>query len=498
MSNTNSEKINKSESVLKEALLEYEALLNAAKNKLVENNSKELNSLIEKFLKESENKKESDKTKTKESGKDKKIQESTMVQKPIGEIREEVPVVAPATVNMKEASLAEVEAAFDGAQPDDEFQVVRGGESPMGGDPSQVSGNGDNFDLTSIEGEIDEMMKEINKAEEMQNAQPVQQQQQAVEGQAQSANPVDRFKQIHEEMGKYLKEIDEMNANQQMMDEFHKKMCETFGEGYKATMDESRLAEMFNMFKQVQSGKAAEPVNSFQADASAKPAPPQGTVAEVAKAPEEETKIVDEVHGVSLANNKLVGAEVQPRLDYGKGYAEHRVRLALQKESLDKKMGALVKENLALTKKLNTANATLAEAKTSTKTLSENYAKVTTALEKYRGLLKEMAVLNTNISYANSLFLNEGMALTFKDKQEIIGKFKKVGSINESEKVYKQILKEYTESKKTITESLEDKVASTIVESSSKNVIEESMNSGDDHVNRLLKLSGLGEKKKVM
>jgi hypothetical protein len=497
MSNTNSEKINKSESVLKEAVLEYEEILKVAKNLVVENNSKELNGLVEKFLKESENK-ESVKTKNQEPAKGKKIQESTMVQKPIGEVKEEVAVVAPATVNMKEPSLAEVEAAFDNANHNDDFQVVQGGGQPeTGGVSPEGSGNGsgESFDLTSIEGEIDEMMKEINKAEEMQNVQQPAAAAPTAAAPQQQSNPVDRFKQIHEEMGKYLKEIDEMNANQHMMDEFHHKMSEMYGENYKTQLDEARIAELFNMYKQVQSGNAGKPTNDFQADAKTQAAP-QGAVAEVA-APVEENK-VDEVHGVSLSNNKLAGAEVQPRLDMGKEYAEHRVRLALQKESIDKKLSALLKENLALTKKFNKANTELNESKKASKTLLTLNENFKGALEKYRVQLKEMAVLNTNISYVNNLLVNEGIALTTKDKQEIIGKFKKVGSVNESEQIYKTILKEYTETKKTITESLEDKVTSTIVEPSSKNVIEESMNSGDEHVNKMLRLSGLSEKKKVM
>ncbi len=480
----------KNESVLKEALLEYEQVLKAAKNKLVENNSKELDSLIEKFLNESENKKEPVVAITNEP-KSGNIQESTMVQKPIGGIKEGMGIVEPNTINMKEASLAEVEAAFDNANPNDDFQVVRndGNITPeIGGIETQqqapiTGGNEDSFDLTSIEGEIDEMMKEINQVEQMQ-AQQAQQQQvaQQLAQQPENNNPVDKFKKIHEEMGKYLKEIDEMNANQNLMEEFHSKMSEMYGETYKAQMEETKVNELFDMYKKVKGGNTDKPVNAVQEVVS----------------PEVPETPVEEGHGVSLSHNKKVGQEVQPRIESGKGYAEHKIRVALQNESIEKKMAALLKENMSLTKKLNTSKTSLTEATAKTKTINTLNESYKVALEKYREQLKEMAVLNTNISYVNNLLVNEGFALSTEDKKNIIEKFKKVSSINESEKVYKQTLKEFSEIKKeSMSETFENKIASTIVESSSANVIEESFG-GDEHVHKMLRLSGITSKKSLM
>lgn len=480
MTNTNTEKI-KNESVLKEALLEYEEVLKAAKNKLVENNSKELDSLIEKFLKESNEPKVAVNKEPKEG----KIQESISIQKPIGEMKEEVAVVAPNTINMKEASLSEVEAAFDNASPNDDFQVVRndGGQQNQAlagasNDQQQLplGGNEDNFDLTSIEGEIDEMMKEINQAEQMQ-AQQAQQQQLA-----QQESPVDRFKKIHEEMGKYLKEIDEMNANKNLMEEFHSKMSEMYGETYKAQMEESKVNELFDMYKKVKGGNADKPVNQVQEEV----------------APSVAEKPVEESHGVSLSHNKHAGEEVQPRIENGKEYAAHRIRVALQNEATTKKISALIKENIALTTQLNKTKGNLSETTVKTKSMSSLNESYKVAIEKYRNQLKEMAVLNTNISYVNNLLVNENFALSIEDKKNIIEKFKPVASINESEKIYKEVLKEYSESKKSsIVESLENKIASTIVESSSANIIEESIGS-DEHINKMLKNAGITPKKTIM
>lgn len=481
------EKNNTNESILKQVVLEYEEVVNAAKNKLAENNSKELDGLIAKFLKESENRNEPfTKADHKESlnADGKAVEESTMIQKPIGEsVKEESAVPA---VNMKEASLSEVEAAFDGAGPDDEFQVVRSDDQQM-----PANGSVNNFDLTSIEGEIDEMMKEVNQAEQMQaqaqqsHEEPVTPPTSAPVAAVASQNPMDKMKEMYEGMGKFIKEMEEMNNNQAMMNEFHQRMSEMYGESYKAQMDEAKLGELFSMYKKVKGGAGSHKEEEAK------------SVAEVA------APAVDENHISSLSGNKIVGAEEQPRLDYGKGYAEHKVRLALQKESIEKKMTGLLKENLNLTKQLNKVKKDLNESTVKAakvdefKKLNEKH---NAALVKYRNLLKEMAVFNTNLSYTNNLLVNESFALSMKDKENIIEKFKKVGSILESEQTYKKLLDDFTTSKKSVKESLEDKVNTTIVESSSAKKLEESTgeasNVVNEHIEKILKYSGVPQEKK--
>ena len=485
------EKNNSSESVLKEALLEYEEVIKAAKNKLAENNSKELDSLITKFLKESENKNEPfNKAKTQESTNvDKKVQESTMIQKPIGEVVKEG-MVSPAAINMKEASLSEVEAAFDNANADDDFQVVRSDDQQQ----QMPSDGSNNFDLTSIESEIDEMMQEVNNAEQMQLQQQAPQaapQAQATVPSPAMSNPNDpmaKMKEMYEGMGKFLKEMEEMSTNQAMMNEFHSKMSEMYGESYKAQMDEAKIGELYSMYKKVKSGDAGKPANKVD----------ETQVAEVA-APEA-APAVDEVHGVALSANKLVGAEMQPRIENGKGYAANKIRVALQNEA--KKLTGVLKENLSLTKQLNKTKTALTESQgkvkdvDAIKKLNGDYKN---ALDKYRVQLKEMAVLNTNISYVNNLLINEGLALSVKDKEEIIEKFKKVGNIHESEETYKKLLKDLSESKKSTKESLEEKVSSVIVENSSANKLEESVGSVEnEHINKILRYSGLTPKKQIV
>jgi hypothetical protein len=162
------------------------------------------------------------------------------------------------------------------------------------------------------------------------------------------------------------------------------------------------------------------------------------------------------------------------------------MRLAMQEQltQMSKKMGALIEENKKLTKKLNETK----KYKESVGTLVEGYK---TALEKYRNQLKEMATFNTNLAHVNNLLVNEELALTQDDKIKIINEFKKVDSIASSQKVYKNFLTEMKGSKKTLTESVERKVAASVQPSSKQKldeVVEKTAYADDKHVQRMKKL----------
>lgn len=150
----------------------------------------------------------------------------------------------------------------------------------------------------------------------------------------------------------------------------------------------------------------------------------------------------------------------------------------------NKRIAGLVNENKKLTKKLNEFK----KSKDSAITLVENYK---TALEKYRNQLKEMAVFNTNLAHVNNLLVNEGLALTQADKIKIINEFKKVGSITESQDKYKNFLSEMKENKKTITESIGDKVTASIQPSSKQKldeVVEKTAYENDEHIKKMKSL----------
>jgi len=194
-----------------------------------------------------------------------------------------------------------------------------------------------------------------------------------------------------------------------------------------------------------------------------------------------EANDVDEAHGLSYSSRRKMSGRELPGEDYlSQGEKNHSPYV----QESQKKINGLIKENKNLTKKLNEVKS----YKGTVSGLLENYK---TALEKYRNQLKEMAVFNTNLAHVNNLLVNEELALTQEDKIKIINEFKQVDSITDSQKKYKSFLTEMKENRKTISESLEDKV-STSIQPSSKHkldeVIEKTAYADNDHMNRMRKI----------
>ena len=90
------------------------------------------------------------------------------------------------------------------------------------------------------------------------------------------------------------------------------------------------------------------------------------------------------------------------------------------------------------------------------------------------------------------------MALTANDKISIINKFKNVNSLDESDKVYGEILSEMKVGKKTITEDVEGQVGNTVGESS-KQVLDEAIErtayQDNEHVQKIKNLMKYVDKK---
>ncbi len=211
-------------------------------------------------------------------------------------------------------------------------------------------------------------------------------------------------------------------------------------------------------------------------------------VASVLGAPAMEEQEVDEnlEHTQTHANARKTGA--QNHVNYGK---EERLRDAMKNENKETKISSLINENKSLTKKLNETK----KYKQSVTTLVEQYK---SALEKYRNQLKEMATFNTNLAHVNNLLVNESLALTQEDKIKIINEFKKVDTIAESQKKYKEFLTEMKESKPTLTESIENKVSASI-QPSSKQIIDEAKEvtayADNAHIQKMKKLIEYVEKR---
>lgn len=199
---------------------------------------------------------------------------------------------------------------------------------------------------------------------------------------------------------------------------------------------------------------------------------------------------LEEAHGMAYSSRRNMAGRSLPGSEYlGKGEADQSPA-ALQEAKT--KINGLIAENKKLTKKLNESK----KFKESATNLVENYKN---ALEKYRTQLKEMAIFNTNLAHVNNLLVNEELALTQEDKLNIIKEFKQAKSINESQEMYKNLLSEMKVNKKTISESLETKVSTSIQPSSKQKldeVVEKTAYANNEHIKKMQKLMFFGEKKR--
>ena len=150
---------------------------------------------------------------------------------------------------------------------------------------------------------------------------------------------------------------------------------------------------------------------------------------------------------------------------------------------MEKRMNSLIEENKKMTKKLNESKAEQKKHES----LLEEQAKIKDTLVKYRDQLSEMAIFNTNLFGVNRILVNEELALTSEDKKAIVDRFKNVKSITESEKTYETVLNEMQSAKKTITESVEEKVTDSIDKSSSEKVVEQTAYV-NEHVDKIKNL----------
>jgi hypothetical protein len=148
-------------------------------------------------------------------------------------------------------------------------------------------------------------------------------------------------------------------------------------------------------------------------------------------------------------------------------------------------------ESIAKAKLVETVgkyNRLLSEAK---KLKSEN-DEMKQSLVKFRNMLTESVVFNSNLTYVTKLFTE--FATTKDEKNTIISRFdNEVSSIKESKKLY-SILKNELTNKKTITESIDNKITKDISSGSSK-VLTESTAYIDPSTKRILDLIKRVERK---
>ena len=92
------------------------------------------------------------------------------------------------------------------------------------------------------------------------------------------------------------------------------------------------------------------------------------------------------------------------------------------------------------------------------------------ALKKFRGMLVETVVFNSNLSYVTKLFMEH--STTKDEKKKIIQRFdEEVTNLKESKKLYKTIVNELT-ARKPVNESVENKIMKEVSTGSSKQLNE--------------------------
>jgi hypothetical protein len=152
-------------------------------------------------------------------------------------------------------------------------------------------------------------------------------------------------------------------------------------------------------------------------------------------------------------------------------------------ESKTPQISKLIKENT----NLNTRNS---ELEVENKELKENYEKMVDALKQFRTKLQEVAVFNSNLTYAVRLFTEN--TTTKEEKNDILKRLDSAKSLKESQSIYKQLVKEISNSKAPIKETIEEKINNT---SSSGALISEQSVFVHPEIEKMKKLWGYSYKK---
>ena len=136
----------------------------------------------------------------------------------------------------------------------------------------------------------------------------------------------------------------------------------------------------------------------------------------------------------------------------GRKYGNPNPRDGRARRSESVKGSKVIKENKVLKTKLNNIVSENNE-------LKGDYNKLVEALKGFRKKLDEVAVFNSNLTYAVRLFTEN---TTSKDEKfEIIKRFDEVKSLKESKNMYKNLVKEISKTKAPIKESIEERINET-------------------------------------
>ena len=121
-------------------------------------------------------------------------------------------------------------------------------------------------------------------------------------------------------------------------------------------------------------------------------------------------------------------------------------------ESKNPQISKLINENTNL-------NESVSNLRSENEELKANQEKMVDALKQFRNKLQEVAVFNSNLTYAVRLFTEQ--STTKNEKQEILKRLDSAKSLKESQSIYKQLVKEFSNTKAPIKESIEEKLNKT-------------------------------------
>ena len=161
--------------------------------------------------------------------------------------------------------------------------------------------------------------------------------------------------------------------------------------------------------------------------------------------------------------------EIEESLGYTRGYAGRQGAKKNGAAHLPKPKSESVNEAIVAKKLVSETakkyNALLTEA---TKLKAENN-EFRAALKEFRTKLVETVVFNSNLTYVTKLFMEH--STTKNEKDSILKRFDEVTSLKESKKLYKTMANEL-ESRKPISESVENKIIKEATSGVSKQIIE--------------------------
>lgn len=138
--------------------------------------------------------------------------------------------------------------------------------------------------------------------------------------------------------------------------------------------------------------------------------------------------------------------------------------LGYDKSSMD---GKKLEESAKLVSETEKKYKALLNESNSLKAENEQFRQ---ALKKFRGMLVETVVFNSNLTYVTKLFMEH--STTKAEKKTIMGRFdEEVSNLKESKKLYKTIEKELA-ARKPVNESVENKIIKEVATSTSKQLNE--------------------------